>query len=33
MASDNVTVVRRVAEALWRGDYKAAVTDLDADIE
>jgi ketosteroid isomerase-like protein len=33
MTSENVAVVQRVAEALWRGDHEAAKTDLDADIE
>lgn len=33
MTSENVAVVQRVVEALGRGDYKAAVADLDADIE
>jgi ketosteroid isomerase-like protein len=33
MTSENVAVVQRVAEALWRGDHEATKTDLDADVE
>jgi ketosteroid isomerase-like protein len=33
MTSENLVVVQRVAEALWRGNHEAAKGDLDADIE
>jgi ketosteroid isomerase-like protein len=33
MTSENLAVVQRVVEAIWRGDHEAAKTDLDADIE
>ena len=33
MTSENVAVAQRVAAALSRGDYGAAATDLDADVE